>query len=115
MPSKPVLIIIAVLAVAAAVFFGLWKMEAASHEATKRHQAEVIADAQKRVREEVTKARDADVAAIGRERDAALARVRDLETTKRSLRDAPGATDVLPDSDPFTVLIDSVREPDRKR
>lgn len=73
---------LALALIAAAVMFGLWKMETADHEATKRAHAEQVADAEKRVRGEVTEARDADVASLTRERDLALARARAAEATR---------------------------------
>lgn len=73
---------LALALIAAAVMFGLWKAEEADHEATKRAHAEQVADAEKRVRGEVTEARDADVASLTRERDLALARARAAEATR---------------------------------
>lgn len=73
---------LALALVAAAVMFGLWKAEEAAHESTKRVHAEQVASVEKRVRGEVTAAREADVSALGRERDAALARARAAEAAR---------------------------------
>lgn len=76
------LYIVAILVVIAAVMGGLWQFERADHQADLRYAAEQVAYTEKKVRAEVTAAREADVLAIGRERDLALARARAAEAAR---------------------------------
>lgn len=70
------------LATTAATAGFLWAREGWAHAETREVHAKQVADAEKRVRGEVTAARDADVASLTRERDLALARARAAEATR---------------------------------